>query len=58
MACSRRLFAATMLRKPMTVRSMATAQSIEATKVALRSADAVCFDFARRPRRMKYCTPF
>ena len=50
MACSRRLFAATMLRKPMTVRSMATAQSIEATKVALRSADAVCFDFARRPR--------
>ena len=46
----RKLFAATILRKPTAVRSMATAQSIEATKVALRGADAVCFDFARRRR--------
>ena len=49
MAC-RRLFAFALPRKPTAVRSMATAQSIEATKVALRSADAVCFDFAIRPR--------
>ena len=37
------------VRRGMVVRSLATAESIEWTKEALRRADAVCFDFAGRP---------
>ena len=42
------------VRRGMVVRSLATAESIEWTKEALRRADAVCFDFAGRPASLYF----